>query len=330
MMRTSRLTTLATAFALSACSGSANNSIVVVTVTAPTNMPTVTQLRVVVSNAGRSDARLFPESPVPSGITFDTTFAVSFPTSKQGYLDVSVTALGPAQSIVGAGGASVRIVPGGRADLTVPLVLDVGPDAGQPHIDAGRLDAPTSPDGADASPDLRRVDGIGGGGAGGTTSTGGVTTTVVVGTGGVTSTGGTTAHPTGGVVGSGGATARDGGAGTGGVGARDGGRTEAGVPDVPGTGGISGIDGGGEPCVPAKTITSGGNSGQFGTAGAYCFRTSENIPQGWNCGSFDKRTVKVNGVEKTCGAWPLPPKFNGYYYFDVSAGTYDYASIYWY
>jgi len=37
----------------------------------------------------------------------------------------------------------------------------------------------------------------------------------------------------------------------------------------------------------------------------------------------------VNGVAKDCGNMPLPAKVNGYYYFDCSAGTYSYASIYW-
>jgi hypothetical protein len=105
---------------------------------------------------------------------------------------------------------------------------------------------------------------------------------------------------------------------------------------ITGTGGVSGTggttvingDGGGEPCMPAKTVT-GTNSGDFGTTGAYCFRTPDNI-SGWGCSNFTGRTIKVNGVTETCGAMPLPAKVNGYYYFDVSAGNYSYASIFWY
>jgi hypothetical protein len=83
--------------------------------------------------------------------------------------------------------------------------------------------------------------------------------------------------------------------------------------------------------VPAQTITGSGsgNSGNFGTAGAYCFRTPDNIT-GWNCSNFTGRTLKVNGVTTTCGAASLPAKVNGYYYFDATAGGVDYASIYWY
>ena len=87
----------------------------------------------------------------------------------------------------------------------------------------------------------------------------------------------------------------------------------------------------GEPCVPAKTIagSGSGNSGSFGTTGAFCFRTADTIT-GWNCSNFTGRTLKVNGTVETCGALPLPAKFNGYYYFEASAGGVDYASIYWY
>ena len=83
--------------------------------------------------------------------------------------------------------------------------------------------------------------------------------------------------------------------------------------------------------MPAATVTGSsgsGNSGSFGTASAYCFRTPDNI-NGWGCSNFDGRTLKVNGVAKDCGNMPLPAKVNGYYYFDCSAGTYSYASIYW-
>ena len=109
---------------------------------------------------------------------------------------------------------------------------------------------------------------------------------------------------------------------------------------VTGSGGTVALDGGieidggsgeSEPCVPAKTITGtgSGNSGSFETAGAYCFRTADTIA-GWNCSNFDGRTLKVNGVTITCGTMPLPAKVNSYYYFDASAGSFDYASIFWY
>ncbi len=100
------------------------------------------------------------------------------------------------------------------------------------------------------------------------------------------------------------------------------------------TGGAIGTDDGGEgsePCVPVQTITGTGSasSGNFGTVGEFCFRTPDNI-NGWGCSNLTGRTLKVNGVTETCGALPLPPKVNGYYYFDASAGSVDYASIYWF
>jgi hypothetical protein len=75
------------------------------------------------------------------------------------------------------------------------------------------------------------------------------------------------------------------------------------------------------------TIT-GGQSGNFGTVGPYCFRTPDNIA-GWGCSNFGGRTLQVNDVTKSCGSLPLPTTFNGYYYFEASAGSFDYASIYW-
>jgi len=151
---------------------------------------------------------------------------------------------------------------------------------------------------------------------GGIVSSGGT-----VSSGGVVSSGGTTSSP----FGNGGAASGGGVVSNGGV-ASTGGDTSA--------GGGSGTDDGGsgsEPCVPAKTITGNGsgNSGNFGTTGEFCFRTPDNIT-GWGCSNLTGRTLKVNGVTTTCGAASLPAKVNGYYYFDASAGSVDYASIYWY
>ncbi len=82
------------------------------------------------------------------------------------------------------------------------------------------------------------------------------------------------------------------------------------------------------PCSPAKDLT-GGSSGPFGSTGAECFRIDGNIA-GWGCSNFDGRSVKVNGQTVTCGQVPLPDAVDGAYYFDVSGGTFDYASFYWY
>jgi len=142
-------------------------------------------------------------------------------------------------------------------------------------------------------------------GSGGASSTGGAAST-----GGKSSTGGA---PTGGKAGTGGAPT-GGKAGTGG--APTGGKA--------GTGGSASTS---EPCVPAKTI-SGGQSGNFNTTAAYCFRTPDTI-NGWGCSNFTGRSLLVNDQSKSCGSLPMPTKYNGYYYFEESAGTYSYASIYW-
>ncbi len=86
--------------------------------------------------------------------------------------------------------------------------------------------------------------------------------------------------------------------------------------------------GGTAPCANAITMTST-NSGNFNTTGAVCYRTSANVA-GWGCSNFDGRTVKVNGVAKTCGQTPMPSKWSdGYHYFDVSAGAYSWAALYY-
>jgi hypothetical protein len=51
--------------------------------------------------------------------------------------------------------------------------------------------------------------------------------------------------------------------------------------------------------------------------------------QRWNWSSFDGRSVLVNDVAETCWAMPLPARFNGDDYFEVTAGSFDYAHINW-
>jgi lysophospholipase L1-like esterase len=85
---------------------------------------------------------------------------------------------------------------------------------------------------------------------------------------------------------------------------------------------------GSTPCANPITM-SGGQSGNLDTTGAACLRTSATI-SGWGCSNFDGRTVQVNGVATTCGRTPLPARWSdGYNYFAVSAGTYPWASLYY-
>jgi len=84
---------------------------------------------------------------------------------------------------------------------------------------------------------------------------------------------------------------------------------------------------GSENCPSVKVI-SGGDSYSPGVEGGYCVVTCDTL-DGWNCSNFDGRTLKVNGQAMKCGDLPLPAKVNGYYVFEVSAGTFSYSALYW-
>jgi hypothetical protein len=74
----------------------------------------------------------------------------------------------------------------------------------------------------------------------------------------------------------------------------------------------------------------GGNSGGFGTTGAVCLRTTEKFNT-LTCSNWDGRTIKVNGVLAMCGVkTTFAPMIDGFNYFDVSAGKYDFAGFVWY
>jgi lysophospholipase L1-like esterase len=79
----------------------------------------------------------------------------------------------------------------------------------------------------------------------------------------------------------------------------------------------------------SNPVTFSGNSGNFNTAGAVCYRTNATV-NGWGCYNFDGRTVTVGGVARTCGQTPLTRAADGYYYFAVSAGQYPWAGLYTY
>ncbi len=85
------------------------------------------------------------------------------------------------------------------------------------------------------------------------------------------------------------------------------------------------------PCANPVTIT-GGQSGNFGTTGAICLRTAASV-YGWGCANFQGRTVSVNGgtASENCGggAVPLPKMSDGYTYFAVTAGSFTWASLYY-
>jgi aryl-phospho-beta-D-glucosidase BglC (GH1 family) len=84
------------------------------------------------------------------------------------------------------------------------------------------------------------------------------------------------------------------------------------------------LSGGTDTCANPVTFT--GNSGNFNTAGAACFRTNATV-NGWGCYNFDGRTVTVSGVARTCGQLPLTRAADGYYYFSVTAGQFPWAGL---
>jgi hypothetical protein len=59
---------------------------------------------------------------------------------------------------------------------------------------------------------------------------------------------------------------------------------------------------------------------------AVCIATCDDIA-GWDCSNKDGRAVKVNGTDVSCGA--AITKKNGYYVFELAAGTNRDFAIYW-
>lgn len=166
------------------------------------------------------------------------------------------------------------------------------------------------------------------GGSGGAAGTGGGTASGGAASGGAVGSGGSAGTAAGGATASGGAS---GGAGTGGnaAGSSGGGHAGTGAAGSAGSGGIVGTN----PCAglctnPKVFTTKMFSSGNLGT-GVTCHETTAGITSG-NCSNFTSRTFKINDTAApTSGAnWPsLPPKRNGGYCFQASAGTPDFAAF---
>jgi len=77
----------------------------------------------------------------------------------------------------------------------------------------------------------------------------------------------------------------------------------------------------------ANPVTFTNSTGNFNSTGGACYRTSQNIA-GWGCSNFEGRSLTVGGVARTCGQLPLTRSADGYYYFQVTAGSYAWASLY--
>lgn len=272
-----------------ACGDGSTNSLVVVTVVAPPNMAPVAQLRVTITNlsdaaVAKTDTQLFPEKASPTPLAFDASFALAFPKSITGELDLGVDALDLAGNVAAVGSGKVTIAIGGRRNLTlylfIPGAADAGArdsgasEAGQPPLDSASADAGTVVD-ASALDSRLGPDAL-------ASDAGGPDVPLFADGGSLDGTGGT--GGTGGQGGTGGTSSRD-GAGSGGAGA--GGSTwvgevgnEAGrdVNNTGGSGGISstggtggydgGIDGTGGTGGISSTGGAGGTGGISSTGGA--------------------------------------------------------------
>jgi hypothetical protein len=80
-------------------------------------------------------------------------------------------------------------------------------------------------------------------------------------------------------------------------------------------------------------VKTGGQSGNFNTTGAYCFRVQNNVA-GWGVSNFDGRSIAVTvngaGTAVTTPGAALPSKGAAdYYHFSSSAGSFAWASVYW-
>ena len=101
--------------------------------------------------------------------------------------------------------------------------------------------------------------------------------------------------------------------------------TTGGAAGTAGTAGAGGVPPT-EPCSPAVEI-EGNSNNELGTTGPVCYKTSAAI-QGWGCSNWTGRTVLVNGTEMECSDSLLSVvRIDGYIYFDISAGSLEYAAM---
>jgi len=277
------------------------DSIVVVTVTAATGVPTVTGIRATFVNGASTDSAVFPEGDRTAPIAFDASFSVTLPRARSGNLMVSLEAFGPSSSSAVARGSNmVAIVPGAIARVTVTLVAvtEGGSDAA-----GGSGGGPGDAGGRGGSGGA--IDAGGAGGRGGSGGTGGAVDAGAGGRGGAGGAGGVVDAGAGGRGGAGGA-------------------IDAGVGGAGGAGGARPCDG---LCTnPIVFTTASYSSGSLGTA-ATCHETLASL-QGVSCANLSSRTFSVNGAAVDCSsAVSLNAKRNGGYCFQVSAGTPDYSSF---
>jgi len=86
------------------------------------------------------------------------------------------------------------------------------------------------------------------------------------------------------------------------------------------------LAGRGDRLHPGQRRQPEGRRHNFNTTGAICFTVFSAV-NGWGCSNVDGRTVTVNGTPVTCGQMPLPG--SSPYSFGFTAGSYPWASFYW-
>src|SRR4029079_3139300 len=91
----------------------------------------------------------------------------------------------------------------------------------------------------------------------------------------------------------------------------------------------AGTTGGGTGTTCANPVTFNGNSGNFNTTGAACYRTNATV-NGWGCYNFDGRALSVGAVARTYAQMPLTRAADGYSYFAATAGQFPWAGLYTY
>ena len=168
------------------CGGS--DSTIVLTVTAQANLAPVVHVRVTMSNAARSDTRVFPpagDAAAATPLSFPATLAIVIPGSRSGNLDLALDGLGATMAVVANGAISLPIDHGGRTNATVELragqslcgngVIDPGEECDdgnrisgdgcdfecqlEQHADGGRVldhDGASKTDGAFSTADMSR------------------------------------------------------------------------------------------------------------------------------------------------------------------------------
>ncbi|HEX7505457.1 MAG TPA: hypothetical protein VF550_01715 [Polyangia bacterium] len=148
---------ITSALALGASCSTAKDSYIIVHSDVNCDVPRVFQLRVTITNNGRSSQKTIPEK-ASAELGFPSSISLVLPSGRSGAVDLLVEALDNKSTLVGQGTVSGTIAVGGRVDLQVQLVATnisspvAAADSGTPSVAAdGGLPGKDSGVGADFS-----------------------------------------------------------------------------------------------------------------------------------------------------------------------------------